>query len=323
MKTDIPLKRLTALRTTDLIPLLGLPVAGVQAVSIPELPMQKKYLDILLRVRSPQGQEYLHLLEWQGYYDAAALWRLASYMGLLGQDEPHMTIIGTIVYLKPADDTGDTLTMAIDGQVQHQWPFRCVRLWEQDAATAVATGNLALTTLSPLMHGADIMLVEQAARTLLTTAPLPQQADLLAILGVFAAPIMAPTRFINLVTREKLMSSDLIEYLAKDIIAEQEAKQEAKWQAQEAKWQAQEAKWQARMAETEARLQTEQTARLLQTERETLEALLALRFPEAPMRLTNLIRKITDVTRLQALRADIPDVPDLPTLEQRLRDAAG
>jgi hypothetical protein len=115
---------------------------------------------------------------------------------------------------------------------------------------------------------------------------------------VFAAPIMAPPRFIDLVTREKLMSSDLIEYLAKDIIAEQEAK----WQA---------------------RLEAEQAARLLQTERETLEALLALRFPEAPMRLTNLIRKITDVTRLQALRADIPDVPDLATLEQHLRNAAG
>jgi len=298
MQTDIPLKRLTALRATDLIPLLGLPVAGVQAVAIPELPMQKKYLDILLRVRSPQGQEYLHLLEWQGYYDAAALWRLASYMSLVGQDEPHMTIIGTMVYLKPADDAGDTLTMAVDGQIQHQWPFRCVRLWEQDAAAAVATGNLALTTLSPLMHGADVTLVEQAARTLLTAAPPPQQADLLTILGVFAAPIMAPARFIDLVTKEKLMSSDLIEYLAKDIIAEQEAK----WQA---------------------RLEAEQSARLLHTERETLEALVSLRFPDAPMRLTNLIRKITDVTRFPALRADIPDVPDVATLEQRLRDAAG
>jgi len=298
MQTDIPLKRLTALRATDLIPLLGLPVAGVQAVAIPELPMQKKYLDILLRVRSPQGQEYLHLLEWQGYYDATALWRLASYMSLVGQDEPHMTIIGTMVYLKPADDAGDTLTMAVDGQIQHQWPFRCVRLWEQDAAAAVATGNLALTTLSPLMHGADVTLVEQAARTLLTAAPPPQQADLLTILGVFAAPIMAPARFIDLVTKEKLMSSDLIEYLAKDIIAEQEAK----WQA---------------------RLEAEQSARLLHTERETLEALVSLRFPDAPMRLTNLIRKITDVTRFPALRADIPDVPDVATLEQRLRDAAG
>jgi hypothetical protein len=140
--------------------------------------------------------------------------------------------------------------------------------------------------------------VEQAARTLLTAAPPPQQADLLTILGVFAAPIMAPARFIDLVTKEKLMSSDLIEYLAKDIIAEQEAK----WQA---------------------RLEAEQSARLLQTERETLEALVSLRFPDAPMRLTNLIRKITDVTRFPALRADIPDVPDVATLEQRLRDAAG
>jgi len=255
-------------------------------------------------------------------------------MSLVGQDEPHMTVIGTIVYLKPADDAGDTLTMAVDGQVQHHWSLRCVRLWEQDAAAAVATGNLALATLSPLMHGADVTLVEQAARTLLTTAPPPQQADLLTILGVFAAPIMAPPRFIDLVTKEKLMSSDLIEYLAKDIIAEQEAK----WQAQEATWQARMAETEARLearlaadrAAMEARLEAEHAARLhaerearLQTERETLEAMIALRFPDAPMRLTNLIRKITDVTRLPALRADIPDIPDLATLEQRLRDAAG
>jgi hypothetical protein len=50
------------------------------------------------------------------------------------------------------------------------------------------------------------------------------------------------------------MSSDLIEYLTKDIIAEQEAK------------------WQTRMAETEARLETERAARL-QTERETVASI--------------------------------------------------
>lgn len=99
------------------------------------------------------------------------------------------------------------------------------------------------------------------------------------------------------------MSSDLIEYLVKDIIAEHEEK------------------WQARITEIEARLEVEREARL-QIERETLEAMLSLRFPDAPMRLTNLIRQITDVTRLQALRAGIPDVPDLATLEQHLRDAA-
>ncbi|MFP4436665.1 MAG: hypothetical protein ACLFVO_05415 [Chloroflexaceae bacterium] len=117
------------------------------------------------------------------------------------------------------------------------------------------------------------LLVEQAARTLLTTAPPPQQADLPAILGVFAAPIMAPPRFIDLVTKGKLMSSDLIEYLAKDIIAEQEAK----WQAREAKWQARlEAEQAARLhAEREVRTHIEREAQMtqLQTERETLASM--------------------------------------------------
>ncbi|MFP4440068.1 MAG: hypothetical protein ACLFVO_22770 [Chloroflexaceae bacterium] len=157
--------------------------------------------------------------------------------------------------------------------------------------------------------------MEQAARTLLTAAPPPQQADLLAILGVFAAPIMAPTLFINLVTKEKLMSSDLIEYLAKDIIAEQEAK----WQTRlETERQTLEARLEA---EREARLETERAARL-QTERETVASMVSLRFPDAPMRLINVIWRITDVSKLQTLRAAIPDVPDLTTLEQQLRDAA-
>lgn len=119
------------------------------------------------------------------------------------------------------------------------------------------------------------------------------------------------------------MSSDLIECLAKDIIAEQEAK----WQAQEAKWQARlEAEQAARLhAEREVRTHIEREAQMtqLQTERETLASMVSLRFPDAPMRLTHLIAKITDVSTFQGLRADIPDVPDLAALEQRLPHAAG
>ncbi len=89
MKTDIPLKLLTTLRAADLIPLLGVPAASVIEVVVCELPMSKQFLDTLVRVRSPQGQEYLHRIEWQGYFDAAALWRLIGYMGLVGQDAPH------------------------------------------------------------------------------------------------------------------------------------------------------------------------------------------------------------------------------------------
>ncbi len=382
MKTDLPLKLLSLLRTADLLPFLGLPATDVVEVVVRELPTTRRALDTLIRIRSPQGQEYLHLLEWQGYGDRAALWRLGGYMALVGQTEPQTTIVGTIVYLKPADDVGDTLTMVVDGEVQHQWGFRCIRLWEQDAVAAVATGNLALATLSPLMRGADAPLVEQAVQLVLQTAPPAQQADLLSILGVFAAPLMAPEQFIHLVTKEKLMSSELMEYLAQDIIAEQEAKWqarlaterqaleaqltaerqmreaerqireaerealearlEAEREAREAERQMREAERQALEARLEAERQTleaereahqqaeqemhrriEREAHLaqLQTERETLAALVALRFPDAPLRLTTLIHKITDVGRLQALRADVPELPDLATLEQRLRDA--
>lgn len=110
------------------------------------------------------------------------------------------------------------------------------------------------------------------------------------------------------------MSSELMEYLAQDIIAEREAK----WQARFA------TERQAhRQAEQEVRRHVEREAYRthLQTERETLATMVVLRFPDAPLRLTTLIHKITEVGRLEALRTDVSDLPDLTTVEQRLRDA--
>mgnify|MGYP005853775507 CR=1 FL=1 len=243
-------------------------------------------------------------------------------MSLVGQENPHTTIIGTIIYLRPTDDVGETVTMAVDGQVLHHWSVRSIRLREQDAQAALASGNLALATLSPLMRGATTALVTQAAHTVLHQAPAPQQADLLSILGVFAAPLLEPAAFIRLVTKEKLMSSELIEYLTRDIIAEQEAK----WQARlDTERQALEAQRQVLALEAERQalaLEAERQARL-RTEQETLEAMVQLRFPEAPMRLSFLIRQIHAVERLQALRAQVPIVADLATLEQQIRDASG
>jgi hypothetical protein len=76
VKTDIPLKRLTTLRGTDLLPLLNMPAASLVGVESRELPTTATRLDTLPRVSSLWGQEYLHILEWLGYLDCAALWRL-------------------------------------------------------------------------------------------------------------------------------------------------------------------------------------------------------------------------------------------------------
>ncbi len=83
---------------------------------------------------------------------------------------------------------------------------------EQDAQDALAAGNLALTVLSPLMVGADAPPVEAAAQHVLRSAPPPQQADLLVILGVFAARPVEPEQFLRIVRKEQLMSADLIDY---------------------------------------------------------------------------------------------------------------
>jgi hypothetical protein len=72
VKTDIPLTRLMALRGADLLPLLGLPAAMLLRVERRALPASATRLDPVVRVRSPQGQDYLHIVAWQGYPDCAA-----------------------------------------------------------------------------------------------------------------------------------------------------------------------------------------------------------------------------------------------------------
>ncbi len=311
MKTDLPLKRLVLLRPADLLALLGLPAASVIEVSVPELPLRKQTLDTLLRVRSPVGQEYLIIIEWQGYRDRSILWRLVVSMGVVTLDNPDLPVIGIVIYLKPSDDVGNRISVQVDGELIYDWQIRAIRLWEFDAAEAAASGNLALMTLSPLMHGADPALIEQTALTLLRIAPMEQRADILTFLGIFAAPILDSAQFTRIVTKEVLMSSDLIEYLMQDVKAQHEQELQQLRQAMEATRREIEA--------TRREVESERQARAVESERSALLATLTSRFPDAPLTLGLLIQQIRDVQRLQRLRADLPAIPDLVTLEQRLR----
>ena len=108
--SDIPLKCLTALCGVDLLTLLEVPYSTLVQVTSPELQFVRRELDSVMRVRSPLGQEYLHVIEYMGYYDATVLWRLVLYAALLGRDHPHTAIICTLIYLTRAAYVGDTLT---------------------------------------------------------------------------------------------------------------------------------------------------------------------------------------------------------------------
>jgi hypothetical protein len=294
MKTDIPLKRLTALRGADLLPLLGLPAATLLRVESRELPASATRLDTVLRVRSPQGQDYLHIVEWQGYPDRTVLWRLAGYRVWFGQQEPDTPVVGTVIYLRPEADMGDRIMQTIDGQVVQPWSVGRIALWEQDAAAALASNRLGLVILSPLMHNADTALVETAARLVLEQAPLPQQGDLLSILGVFAEPLLEPRRFVDLIGRERLMSSDLFDELMKD-----------------------------REAELRAELRSEYEAQLRRQElQQILEDTLLVQFPAAPLALVRTIRQVQQPAVLSRLIVAVQQVPDLAAAEQLLRESA-
>jgi hypothetical protein len=193
MRTDIPLKRLTALCGADLLPLFGVPHAALRRVDTLELPASADRLDTVLTIQSPGGQEYLLVVEWQGYRDPTVLWRLASYCAWIGQRTPTVPVIGTVVYLAPSYDVGDTLEQIVDGVALQSWPLRSVRLWEYDARVALASGALGLAVLSPLMRNASDTIVEHAMQLVLQQAPPAQLSDLLVILGVFGEPFFRPS----------------------------------------------------------------------------------------------------------------------------------
>jgi|GEM_PF-456122 len=351
METDIPLKALTVACARDLLSLFGSPGAEVIGVESLELPATSARVDSLLRLRSAGGTEYLHLVEWQGYRDPSFLRRALYYWAwlTLHQDLP---VRLTLIYLKPGDDTGSTFRHVVDGEEFLSVPFRCVRLWQHDAAAALASGLIGLIVLSPLMAGATPAVVEEAATLVLRTEPdVARQAELLNILGIFAEPLIHAEGFIQMIGRERLMESRLMELLMQDKLAELDQQREAERAQLETARQAERALLQTEMARREALLQTElaqrdaevaQLAMERQTELAQREAerhaerahalrgmgqavlldAIAARFPAAPLALATIIRDLRDPDTLLRLHRVVLQAPDEASAEQAIREAA-
>ena len=135
------------------------------------------------------------------------------------------------------------------------------------------------------MHNASSVVVEQAVQAILHQAPPEQQADLLVILGVFGAPWVSAERFVRLVGKEQLMTSDLVSYLMEEQVAERES-------------------------------------RYIEELQHTLEAAVATRFSQAPLTLALIIRQIMRADDLHRLIVAVIRAPDLATIEQELNAAA-
>lgn len=264
----------------------------------------------MLLVRSRAGQEYLVILEWQGYPDLAVLWRVTGYLAWLGQQDPAGTVVAVIVYLTPACDIGNTITQQVDDETVLHLTIPCVRLWEQDAQAAIESGKVGLAVLSPLMGNATAALVEQAIDLVVQQTTLPQQADLFSILGVFSEPLMGYERFVSIIGKEKLMASDLLNYLVEEKTAELESAYVAKTAALEAKM----ATLEARTAAMEARINTNLQQALIEA--------LGVRFQQVPAEALSTIWKIRDPERLSQLITEAVKATDIGTFTQKLEQVA-
>ncbi|NJN66467.1 MAG: hypothetical protein HC884_07000 [Chloroflexaceae bacterium] len=268
-------------------------------------------------MRRPGGQDYLLIVEWQGYRDLLVLWRVVSYVALLSQQPHGLPVVGVLVYLTPSCDVGETVRLSFDERVGLEWRVPCVRLWEHDAPAALASGNLGLTILSPLMRHASAELVEQATTRVLQEAPVAQQADLLSILGAFAEPLIEPQRFVRMVGKEQLMSSDLLSYL----MAEKEAEFLKKEAELKGVLEAERARYEADQAELLAREKERTLSHLLELQ-QILADTVVTRFPQAPLALVNDIHRVRNPVQLRVLISAALRAPELGEFERQLHQAA-
>ncbi len=302
MKTDISLKRLMSFYGNDLLPLLGMPYDTLLQVETKELPAGAKRLDNLLHVRSPGGQVYLHLLEWQGYYDRAVIWRVLDYLAWIGREYPGFAVVATIIYLRPEYDVGHTLPQVIDGQTVQEWKIGRVRLWEHDAHEALASGHLGLALLSPLMKGADRALAEHVVEMALRQTPQPQQQEIFSILATFTETLIGKDRLIAMIGKEKLMQSSVINSLVEEAVNEQIEERFAQRLNEElakrlneelakewAKWEQQQKERQERERQERERQERERQEIL-----QTLVDAVATRFPQASI---SLVRDIWQIPK--------------------------
>jgi hypothetical protein len=176
-----------------------------------------------------------------------------------------------VIYLTPGDDVGAALQQAHAPQPGWMFSLLVVRLWELDAAEALRSGNLALMVLSPLLGHASAALIEQAIHQVQNQATPEQQAELLTILAVFTEPWIDQERLIELVGRERLMASNLIQTLVEEQVAE-------------------------RVAERVATL-TQERYTLRHALQQAVEDAIIGRFPTTPAILVRDLRHVTDVDR--------------------------
>ena len=153
---------------------------------------------------------------------------------------------------------------------------------------------------------------------IIARVPVPAQPDLLAALTLFAELLIAPARLVQLITKERMMQSELIRYLTDDIIAERERAFAERERAFVERIRVVETEAEARATaaavDAEARAaEIDTTARL--RAQQSVVRIIGTRFPTAPGRLLAEVAQIPDLATVQDLVEVAAIAPDLMTVE--------
>ena len=188
MKTDVELKVLYSKYAHDLLRLTGDGDAAVLSTQVIELQEIKRSVDCVIKLRRA-GEIYYRHIEFQAEKDAEMAERCFRYNTrlLLQLGAPVLT---TVVYLFPPGPAEDELLYRViltDREV-NAWRFDVVRLWELEAAEALASEAPGLLALVPLMSGGDrFETYKRAGEAIRRALPEEKSPDALAILQLLGA----------------------------------------------------------------------------------------------------------------------------------------
>ncbi len=206
MDADQPLKRLFQVRTRRLLGLLGERGALVVSAGVIELPVSRRSVDVVIRLR--RGHEsYLRHVEFEMRYRRGLELRLFEYAARL-QAQFRLPVVTTVVFLRPPAPTHLSHREVIGGRVVHERRFDLLRLWDQDPKQLLAMGP-GPAALVGRARGASPEHVRAAARLISRSTATTERGDLLYVLQALSAERYTAQELERMIPRKAAMASGM------------------------------------------------------------------------------------------------------------------
>lgn len=206
MDADQPLKRLFQVRARRVLGLLGESGAVVVSAGVIELPVSRRSVDLVIRLR--RGHDtYLHQVEFEMRYRRGLELRLFEYAARLGA-QYRLPVVTTAVFLRPPGPSRLSYREVIEGRVVHERHFGVLRLWQQDAETLLAMGP-GPAALVGRARGSSAEHVRAAARLISRTTTAEERGDLLYVLQALSAERYTAEELERMIPRGAAMASGM------------------------------------------------------------------------------------------------------------------